>query len=81
VEPGAILLLHDGNIPAERLVLTVRGLLAELQANGYRVVRLDRVLAPAGATDSPAAATPRVGAALPSAVGGAQFGGQARGAP
>lgn len=87
VEPGAIVLLHDGNIPAERLVVTVGQLLAELRANGYRVARLDRVLAPVlapvGATESPSAtgaAAPRVGPSLPSAVGGAQFGGEARGA-
>jgi peptidoglycan/xylan/chitin deacetylase (PgdA/CDA1 family) len=44
LKPGAIILLHDGNIPAERLVLTVRLLLATLQARGYEVVRLDKIL-------------------------------------
>lgn len=44
LEPGAIILLHDGNIPAERLVVTVRLLLANLRERGYEVVRLDRML-------------------------------------
>lgn len=44
LEPGAIILLHDGNIPAERLVLTVKLLLAKLRERGYIVVRLDRIL-------------------------------------
>lgn len=43
--PGAIILLHDGNIPAERLVLTVKSLLAKLREQGYEVVRLDKLLA------------------------------------
>ena len=34
--PGAIILLHDGNIPAARLVLTVKTLLDTLRALGYR---------------------------------------------
>jgi peptidoglycan/xylan/chitin deacetylase (PgdA/CDA1 family) len=42
--PGAIILLHDGNIPAERLVVTVKLLLAKLREHGYEVVRLDRML-------------------------------------
>ncbi len=42
--PGAIILLHDGNIPAERLVATVKLLLAKLRENDYKVVRLDRIL-------------------------------------
>jgi peptidoglycan/xylan/chitin deacetylase (PgdA/CDA1 family) len=42
--PGAIILLHDGNIPAERLVVTVKLLLAKLRERGYEVVRLDRML-------------------------------------
>jgi peptidoglycan/xylan/chitin deacetylase (PgdA/CDA1 family) len=45
LSPGAIILLHDGNIPAERLVLTVKSLLAKLREHGYEVVRLDRLLA------------------------------------
>jgi peptidoglycan/xylan/chitin deacetylase (PgdA/CDA1 family) len=44
LKPGAIILLHDGNIPAERLVVTVKLLLAKLQERGYEVVRLDRML-------------------------------------
>jgi peptidoglycan/xylan/chitin deacetylase (PgdA/CDA1 family) len=43
--PGAIILLHDGNIPAERLVLTVKSILAKLREHGYEVVRLDQLLA------------------------------------
>jgi peptidoglycan/xylan/chitin deacetylase (PgdA/CDA1 family) len=44
LEPGAIILLHDGNIPAERLVLTVKRLLDTLRALDYEVVRLDQLL-------------------------------------
>lgn len=44
LKPGAIILLHDGNIPAERLVVTVQLLLAKLRERGYEVVRLDRML-------------------------------------
>ena len=44
LEPGAIILLHDGNIPAERLVLTVKSLLAKLRERDYEVVRLDKLL-------------------------------------
>jgi len=44
LEPGAIILLHDGNIPAERLVATVKMLLDRLRALDYEVVRLDRIL-------------------------------------
>jgi peptidoglycan-N-acetylglucosamine deacetylase len=44
LEPGAIILLHDGNIPAERLVLTVQSLLANLRERNYEVVRLDKLL-------------------------------------
>jgi len=43
--PGAIILLHDGNIPAERLVLTAKLLLAKLREQNYTVVRLDKLLA------------------------------------
>ncbi len=42
--PGAIILLHDGGIPAERLVVTVKMLLDRLRTLGYEVVRLDRML-------------------------------------
>jgi len=44
LEPGAIILLHDGNIPPERLVVAVKMLLAKLRESGYEVVRLDRML-------------------------------------
>ena len=44
LEPGGIILLHDGNIPAGRLVLTVKLLLASLRERGYEVVRLDNIL-------------------------------------
>jgi peptidoglycan/xylan/chitin deacetylase (PgdA/CDA1 family) len=44
LEPGAIILLHDGYIPAERLVATVKTLLEKVRALGYEVVRLDRML-------------------------------------
>jgi peptidoglycan/xylan/chitin deacetylase (PgdA/CDA1 family) len=44
IKPGAIILLHDGNIPPERLVATVKTLLERLAALGYEVVRLDRIL-------------------------------------
>jgi peptidoglycan/xylan/chitin deacetylase (PgdA/CDA1 family) len=44
VEPGAIILLHDGNIPADRLVTTVKTLLDRLRSLDYEVVRLDHLL-------------------------------------
>ena len=44
LEPGGIILLHDGNIPAARLVATVKLLLAKLQERDYAVVRLDELL-------------------------------------
>ncbi len=44
LKPGAIILLHDGNIPAERLVLTVKLILIKLREHGYDVVRLDRLI-------------------------------------
>jgi peptidoglycan/xylan/chitin deacetylase (PgdA/CDA1 family) len=44
LEPGAIILLHDGNIPAERLVVTVKLLLAKLAERDYDVARLDKLL-------------------------------------
>jgi len=46
VEPGAIILLHDGNIPADRLVTTVKTLLDRLRTLDYEVVRLDELLTP-----------------------------------
>jgi peptidoglycan/xylan/chitin deacetylase (PgdA/CDA1 family) len=44
VSPGDIILLHDGDIPAERLVMTVKLLLNNLKQSGYEVVRLDKLL-------------------------------------
>ena len=44
LKPGGIILLHDGNIPAARLVLTVKLLLANLHERGYEIVRLDKLL-------------------------------------
>lgn len=44
LRPGAIILLHDGGIPAERLVATVKALLASLRQQEYEVVRLDQLL-------------------------------------
>jgi len=44
IEPGAIILLHDGNIPADRLVTTVKTLLDRLRALDYEIVRLDHLL-------------------------------------
>jgi peptidoglycan/xylan/chitin deacetylase (PgdA/CDA1 family) len=44
LEPGAIILLHDGNIPAARLLATVKLLLENLRERGYDVVRLDKLL-------------------------------------
>jgi len=43
--PGAIILLHDGNIPTERLLPTVKLLLAKLSEQNYTVVRLDKLMA------------------------------------
>jgi peptidoglycan/xylan/chitin deacetylase (PgdA/CDA1 family) len=45
LKPNAIILLHDGNIPAERLVTTVKMLLENLKTLGYEIVRLDKILA------------------------------------
>jgi peptidoglycan/xylan/chitin deacetylase (PgdA/CDA1 family) len=42
--PGGIILLHDGNIPAARLLLTVKLLLAGLRERGYEIVRLDKLI-------------------------------------
>ena len=44
VRPGAIILLHDGNVPPDRLLHTVKTLLDRLHLLGYEVVRLDRML-------------------------------------
>jgi len=45
LQPGAILLLHDGGVPAERLVAVVRLLLDRLRAEGYQCVRLEELAA------------------------------------
>ena len=42
--PGSIILLHDGNIPAEKLVATVKSLLDTVRGLGYEIVRLDELL-------------------------------------
>jgi len=44
IEPGAIILLHDGGIPADRLIATVKTLLDRLRTLDYEVVRLDHLL-------------------------------------
>ena len=44
LHPGAVILLHDGNIPVEKLETTVKSLLDTLRALGYEVVRLDELL-------------------------------------
>jgi peptidoglycan/xylan/chitin deacetylase (PgdA/CDA1 family) len=44
LRPGAIILLHDGGIPADRVVATVQSLLDTLHSLEYEVVRLDRML-------------------------------------
>lgn len=44
LRPGAIILLHDADIPAERLLATVKLLLAKVREQGYEVVRLDRMM-------------------------------------
>ena len=44
LKPGAIILLHDGNIPGEKLLATVKSLLDTLRGLGYEVVRLDKLL-------------------------------------
>jgi peptidoglycan/xylan/chitin deacetylase (PgdA/CDA1 family) len=44
LHPGAVILLHDGNIPVEKLDATVKSLLDTLRALGYEVVRLDELL-------------------------------------
>lgn len=44
LQPGAIILLHDGNLPAEKLLATVKSLLDTLRGLGYEIVRLDELL-------------------------------------
>jgi peptidoglycan-N-acetylglucosamine deacetylase len=45
VRPGAILLLHDGDVPAERLLPVVTNVIDSLQANDYQCRRLDELVA------------------------------------
>jgi peptidoglycan-N-acetylglucosamine deacetylase len=45
VRPGAILLLHDGGVPAARLASVVNLLLDKLDDQGYRCLRLDKLVA------------------------------------
>ena len=47
LKPGAIFLLHDGDVPAERLRQVVELLIDKLKARGYQPVRLDELLAAA----------------------------------
>jgi peptidoglycan/xylan/chitin deacetylase (PgdA/CDA1 family) len=44
LEPGAIVLLHDGRIPADRLLVTVKTLLDTARTRGYEWERLDQLL-------------------------------------
>jgi peptidoglycan/xylan/chitin deacetylase (PgdA/CDA1 family) len=43
VQPGGIILLHDGGVPAERLVTLVERLIDQLHARGYQCLRLDEL--------------------------------------
>jgi peptidoglycan/xylan/chitin deacetylase (PgdA/CDA1 family) len=45
VRPGAILLLHDGGVPAERLPEITDRLITGLQREGYCCLRLDELIA------------------------------------
>jgi peptidoglycan/xylan/chitin deacetylase (PgdA/CDA1 family) len=45
VRPGAIIALHDGGVPEERLVDLVERLLDELHVQGYCCLRLDELVA------------------------------------
>ncbi len=44
LKPGAIVLLHDGGIPRERLLATVKALLDTVRKLEYEIVRLDRLM-------------------------------------
>jgi peptidoglycan/xylan/chitin deacetylase (PgdA/CDA1 family) len=44
ISPGGIIVLHDGNIPPERVVATVKSLLDTLRELGYEVVSLEKLL-------------------------------------
>jgi peptidoglycan-N-acetylglucosamine deacetylase len=43
LKPGAIIALHDGGVPPERMADLVERLLDQLQARGYRCLRLDEL--------------------------------------
>jgi len=43
LRPGAILLLHDGGVPAARLTVAVTALMDTLEAEGYHCARLDEL--------------------------------------
>jgi peptidoglycan/xylan/chitin deacetylase (PgdA/CDA1 family) len=97
IAPGGVILLHDGDIAADRLVATVERLLAALRARGYQVARLDRVLPSgwavgAGSSEgvrseaitaelTATAVEPLIVPALTSGGAAAQLGGEARRAP
>lgn len=44
LQPGAILLLHDGGVPAERMLAVVTMLIDKIEAQGYRCLRLDELI-------------------------------------
>lgn len=44
VRPGAIILLHDGGVPRDRLLAVVTMLFDKLQADGYQCLRLDELI-------------------------------------
>ena len=44
LSPGAILLLHDGGVPADRLLTVATMLLDQLETLGYHCVRLDELI-------------------------------------
>lgn len=43
---GSIILLHDGNAPAEKITQIVESVIRELRGNGFAMVRLDELIAP-----------------------------------
>ncbi len=44
VRPGGIILLHDGGVPADRLLAVVTTIIDKLQADGYECLRLDELV-------------------------------------
>ncbi|MEO7823656.1 MAG: chitin deacetylase family protein [Gemmatimonadaceae bacterium] len=46
VRPGAIIILHDGTYKGRNTIRTLRRILPELKARGYRVVTLSELTAP-----------------------------------